>query len=319
MNPAFPADESPRVALLFPGQGSQFPGMGADLAAHSAKAKAVFERADEVLGYSLSQIMWGDDQAALQRTVHTQPAIFVHSMALFEALNERCELNPVAAGGHSLGEYTALCAAGALDFDEALDIIRVRATSMDQAQPAGTCGMAALIGPNADEARNMVESCRQDQELEAANFNAPDQVVVSGHLEAVQRVMEKAKSRPRTRVAALPVSSAFHTKLMAPARQALAERLKTATVRELRFPVVANATGQSYKADEIALLMVEQVVSPVRWVDCINTMMELGANLFVEVGPGKVLTGLLKRIDRKAASMNISDLPSIDEYAEAIR
>ncbi len=183
------------VALIFPGQGSQFSGMAKDLAEESATARALLERSDDILGYSLSKIMAGEREDQLNRTVHTQPAVFVHSMALLEVLRERCPLNPVVAAGHSLGEYSALCAAGVLDFEEALDIIRVRAEGMDNAQPAGTGAMAAIIGLSRQEVVKIVETVRGPQVLEAANFNAPDQVVISGHAEAVGQRFRGGKKR----------------------------------------------------------------------------------------------------------------------------
>lgn len=307
------------VALIFPGQGSQFPGMAKDLAEESATARALLQRADDILGYSLSRIMAGERGDELNRTVHTQPAVFVHSMALLEVLRERCPLNPMIAAGHSLGEYSALCAAGVLDFEEALDIIRVRAEGMDKAQPPGTCAMAALVGLSRDEALGTVETHRGAQVLEAANFNAPDQVVVSGHVEAVDRVLEAVKKEKRTRAVKLPVSSAFHTSLMEPAKVALKSRLETFVPEEARFPVIANVNASPYpdSIEGIRDLLTEQVVRPVLWENCVRTMRSSGAALFLEIGPGKVLTGLMKRIERGASAANISDLAGIDSLQGA--
>ncbi|MBI5572428.1 MAG: ACP S-malonyltransferase [Desulfomonile tiedjei] len=301
------------VALMFPGQGSQFSGMGMDIARESASARTLIERADRVLGYPLSRVMAGEHGDELNRTVHTQPAVFVHSMALLELLRERCRFSTVVAAGHSLGEYSALCAGGALDFEEALDVVRTRAQAMDEAQPAGTCGMAALIGISKEDTCRIVDDCREDQILEAANFNAPDQVVVSGHLEAVQRVMEAVKGQKRTRAVMLPVSSAFHTSLMASARDTLSDRLESATLRTTAFPVLSNVTAQAYPSSvpEAKRLLMDQVVRPVLWEDCVKTMIQSGAEVFLEIGPGKVLTGLLRRIDRTVHTISISDLESM--------
>ncbi|MCA1960091.1 MAG: ACP S-malonyltransferase, partial [Desulfomonile sp.] len=170
------------VALIFPGQGSQFAGMARELVRDSPRAREIFRLADEVLGYGLTDVMQADDGTDLNRTVHTQPAIFVQSIALLECLRERCSLNVAMAAGHSLGEYTALVAAGALAFEEALDVIRVRARGMDEAQPPGSCCMAALVGVSRQDAVELIAQVRGDDVLEAANFNAPDQVVVSGHV-----------------------------------------------------------------------------------------------------------------------------------------
>lgn len=309
------ARASESIALMFPGQGSQYPGMGADLARESAAARQLMERADDILRYSLSEIMLEDRKEELDRTINTQPAVFVHSMALLELLRERCPFTPTIAAGHSLGEYSALCAAGVLNFDDALKLIQVRAKGMDQAQPAGTCGMAALIGPTKDEALEIVESNRHNDVLEAANFNAPDQVVVSGHLSAVGRVIEAAKERDRARGVKLPVSSAFHTCLMEPAKQTLSEELGIVALKSSQFPVVANVTGQQYPSlAETKNLLIDQVVNPVLWVDCVQTMLKSRPSLFVEVGPGKVLTGLLHRIERKARAISISDMYGISAF-----
>jgi len=301
------------VALMFPGQGSQYPGMGADLAAECSKAREVFERADHILGYSLTKIMFNDQDDDLHRTVHTQPAIFVHSTALLEVLTERYPFSPVVAGGHSLGEYSALCAAGILDFDDALDIIRIRARGMDQAQPPGTCGMAAIIGLKKDQVCELVETHRGDDALETANFNAPDQVVVSGAMTGLARVVEAAGRLRRVKAVVLPVSSAFHTNLMEPARDALNSRLEGVSFGEARFPVIANLNARPYSSSsaEIRRNLVDQVVRPVLWEDCVATMKQSGAGRFLEIGPGKVLSGLLRRIDKQLSATNISDVQSV--------
>ncbi|MFH1117987.1 MAG: ACP S-malonyltransferase [Pseudomonadota bacterium] len=300
------------AALMFPGQGSQYPGMGADLAAESSKAREIFQRADDILGYSLSRIMFDDRGEDLHRTVHTQPAVFVHSMAVLEVLRGHYPLSPVVAGGHSLGEYSALCAAGILDFDDALDIIRIRAVGMDRAQPPGTCAMAAIIGLNKERVCELVETHRGQDVLEAANFNAPDQVVVSGSMPAVTRVVEAAGRQRRTKAVVLPVSSAFHTNLMDPARIALSTRLEEVSFGQARFPVIANLNARPYPDShaEIRRNLVDQVVQPVLWEDCAAAMKQSGPTIFLEIGPGKVLSGLLRRIDRALATVSVSDVPS---------
>jgi [acyl-carrier-protein] S-malonyltransferase len=292
-----------KIALLFPGQGSQYPGMGSDLHAESTTAKATFEAADRLLGYSLTSIMAGDRGDDLNRTVYTQPAVLVHSVALFRELQLIGDINVVVAGGHSLGEYSALCAAGVIDFEEALDLVRIRAEGMDAAQAPGECGMAAVMGPSSEQVRQLTEQHRGARVIDAVNYNAPDQTVISGHLDAVERCIEAAKSIKRARTVMLPVSSAFHTSLMEPAKQALADRLQSIRFRPPLFPVVSNVTGQIYpeSEDEAKELLVIQIVRPVRWVDCVQTMLGFSPDLFLETGPGKVLGGLMKRIDRKAA------------------
>ncbi len=289
--------------------------MARDLVQGSSRARHILQQADDILGYSLSHLMVAEDGDELNRTVHTQPAVFVHSMALLELLRERVTLSPMIAAGHSLGEYSALCAAGVLSFDEALDIIRVRAKEMDEAQPTGTCAMAALIGLTRERVLALVDAHRGDEVLEAANFNAPDQVVVSGHLAAVRRAVDGVKEERKAKAVVLPVSSAFHTSLMGPARDALNRRLVGVSLAQAQFPVVANVSGRIYPSGDAAKeLMIEQVVKPVLWEDCVRTMLDRGASVFVEVGPGKVLSGLLRRIDRTARAVSISDMEAIRTF-----
>lgn len=306
----------PSVALVFPGQGSQFPGMCTELAREFPACRSILERADALLGYSLTSIMNGDHGEELNRTVHTQPAVFVHSMALWEVLRGSCDLNPLVAAGHSLGEYSAMCAAGVISFEEALETVRVRATAMDESQPAGTCGMAAVIGVGREDVEAAVETCREDNVLQPANFNAPDQVVVSGHVTALNRLIEAIKTHRRSRTVLLPVSSAFHTSLMEPARELLRQQLEKVATREAAFPVMSNVTAEVHPSSdrEIKRLLTEQVVRPVRWEDCVRKMLTMGAETFVEIGPGKVLTGLLKRIDRNARAINVSDPESLRSF-----
>jgi [acyl-carrier-protein] S-malonyltransferase len=304
------------VALVFPGQGSQFPGMCTGLAREFPACRSILDRADALLGYSLTGIMNGDHGEELNRTVHTQPAVFVHSMALWEVLRDRSDLIPRVSAGHSLGEYSALCAAGLLTFEDALETVRVRAEAMDLSQPPGTCGMAAVIGVDRAEVAAAVESCRGDDVLEAANFNAPDQVVASGHLTALHRLMDAIKTHRRSRTVLLPVSSAFHTSLMQPASQSLQQQLAKVTTGEAVFPVMSNVTAQRHSSSghDIKQLLTEQVVRPVLWEDCVRSMLAMGAETFVEIGPGKVLTGLLKRIDRTARAISVSDPESLRSF-----
>jgi len=288
--------------------------MAADLAREIPSARALLERADSIVGYPLSKIMSGERGAELNRTVYTQPAVFVHSMAVWEIIRERFPLNPSISAGHSLGEYSALCASGVLDFETALEIICVRAKAMDEAQPPGTCGMAAVVGLTAERVCEIVAGVRGAEVLEPANFNAPDQVVISGHLEAVRRAVDALAGEKRSRAVMLPVSSAFHTSLMEPARNALSDRLARMSTATGLFPVVSNVTARPHPASDIEIkqLLIDQVVHPVKWTDCIRTMLEHGAGMFVEVGPGKVLTGLLKRIERSTRAISVSDLDGLN-------
>jgi [acyl-carrier-protein] S-malonyltransferase len=239
-------------------------------------------------------------------------------VALWETLRKKRAVKPIMAAGHSVGEYAALVAAGGLDFETALDVIRVRAKGMDEAQPQGLCGMAALIGPGREDALKIVELHRGEDTLEAANFNAPDQTVISGHMAAIDRVLDAVSGERRTRAVKLTVSSAFHTSLMAPAKVALSERLADVVFGKMNFPVLSNVTGLPYPDSEDAKqLLVEQVISPVLWIDCVKALRGAGDAVPLEVGPGKVLSGLLRRIERGAKAVNISDLDSILSLEEA--
>ncbi len=321
MPPTVMAEKNNAIALMFPGQGSQYPGMALDLARDYPAARSLLDRADEVLGYSLTRIMSGGCEDGLNRTIYTQPAVFVHSMAILEVLKERSPLSPMLAAGHSLGEYSALCAAGVMDFEDALDIIRVRAEGMEGSQPTGTCGMAALIGISRQQVNELVERLRGDLVLEAANFNAPDQVVISGHIENLNRVLEYLKKEKRIRAVMLPVSSAFHTNLMQPAREALRVRLENVIMKPPVFGVISNTSAQPYPAsdNEVKQLLIDQVVSPVLWEDSVRAMLKSGAGLFIEIGPGMVLTGLLRRIDRAAQAVNISGIEDLRSFVESSR
>ena len=292
-----------------------------DLMREYPVAGAMLARADEVLGYCLTRIMSGESGDDLNRTIHTQPAVFVHSMVVLEVLKGSVSLSPISAAGHSLGEYTALCAAGVMDFEDALDIIRVRAEGMDGSQPAGTCGMAAIIGVSREQAVEIADRFRGDLVLEAANFNAPDQAVISGHMENLNLVVGALKREKRVRAVMLPVSSAFHTSLMQPAREALRIRLESVTMKPPAFDVISNKSAQPYPASDGAVkrLLMDQVVSPVRWEDSIRTMLNSGVGTFIEIGPGKVLTGLLRRIDRTAVAVNISGIEDIRSFVESGR
>jgi [acyl-carrier-protein] S-malonyltransferase len=299
---------SKSVGFLFPGQGSQFPGMAADIVTSRCAGREVLDKADAILGYSLTGIMSGQQGEALNRTTNTQPAVFAHSMALLQVLRETVELTPAVAAGHSLGEYSALCAAGALDFEDALKLVATRATAMDAAQAPGVCAMVALIGLTKEEVLATVEACRCGDVLEPANFNAPDQVVVSGHVQAVLRLEEAVKAKKRTRAVRLPVSSAFHTSLMQSAQEVLSRELHFIEVKEALFPVMSNAVAVPHPSDResVKQLLVDQVVKPVLWEECMRAMLNMGVRTFLEIGPGKVLTGLLKRIDRSATGLNVS-------------
>ncbi|MDB4951988.1 MAG: malonyl CoA-acyl carrier protein transacylase [Gemmatimonadetes bacterium] len=290
-----------RVGLLFPGQGSQSVGMGKDLAERFPAARRVWEEADEALGFALSRMCWEGPEDELTATVNAQPALLAHSAAVWAALGD-VELDVVVAAGHSLGEFSAYFAAGSLGFADALRTVRRRGELMFQAGQARPGTMAAVLGLD-DEVVDGVcrEASGPDGVVVPANFNTPGQVVVSGDVAAVERVSPMLVSAGAKKVQGLNVSGAFHSPLMEAAVAGLEERLDAAQMRDPAFAVVSNVTATPISdAAEARALLVQQLTSPVRWTASVRTMLQLGVERFVEIGPGKVLTGMLKRIDRAA-------------------
>ncbi len=308
------------IALIFPGQGSQKVGMGRDWAESSDAARAVFEEADEVLGFSLSRLCWQGPEDQLQLTANTQPAILTCSVAMHRAIAGH-DLKPVAMAGHSLGEYSALVAAGALEFATALALVRRRGELMQEAVPVGAGAMAALIGLDAEKVEEVArEACtgagcageQGNKEICAvANFNSPQQTVIAGHKAAVEGAVALARQRGARIAKMLPVSAPFHSPLMRPAREALEPLLAAAELSRPMVPVVVNVDAAPVAGGEEARdALGRQVDAPVRWVESIRWMIdEGGVDTFLEVGYGKVLTGLGRRID-KAVTWKALPAPS---------
>ncbi|HEX8694142.1 MAG TPA: ACP S-malonyltransferase [Longimicrobium sp.] len=293
-----------RVGLLFPGQGSQAVGMGKDLAERWPEARRVWEEADEALGFGLSKLCWEGPEDELTLTRNAQPALLAHSAAAW-AVVRAADLDVVCAAGHSLGEFSAYHAAGSLGLGDALRTVRRRGELMFESgrQRPGT--MAAVLGLDDDVVEGVCrEASTEDSVVVAANFNSPGQVVVSGDLEAVERASAMLVSAGAKKVQRLNVSGAFHSPLMAVAEAGLREQLDAVEFRDPLFPVVSNVTASPVgDAAEARLLLVEQLTSTVRWTASVRTMLQLGVTRFLEVGTGKVLTGMLKRIDPAAAGM----------------
>ncbi|HWZ52141.1 MAG TPA: ACP S-malonyltransferase [Granulicella sp.] len=309
-----------KIALLFPGQGSQTVGMGRDLYDHSPAARAVFEEADEALGFSLSKLCFEGPEDDLRLTENTQPAILTVSVAatrvLSAALAER-DLAPALAAGHSLGEYSAHVAAGTLSFADAVRTVRNRGRYMQQAVPAGKGAMAAILGLPADR---IAELCAQaaaefpSEVVAPANLNSPDQTVISGDAAAVERAAELCKKAGAKRTVMLAVSAPFHCALMQPAQDKLMAELEGVAFADPSFPIAANVDARLVTgADDSRDCLVRQVTGGVRWVECIQLLAAQGATHFIEAGPGKVLNGLLRQIDRGLTALNVEDSASLEK------
>jgi len=291
-----------KIAFLFPGQGAQFVGMGKDVAERYPEAKALYDRADQILGFGLSKICFGGPEDRLTATDISQPAILVTSLAVLAALRTTQAgkaLKADAAAGLSLGEYTALVAAGAIGFDDAVRLTSLRGRYMQEACDTQPSGMVSLLGTDEAGAEKICEAARTAGTIWPANYNSPGQVVVSGVKAACDRVAEIAESLGAQQAVPLVVAGGFHSPLMSPAREKLAPELRRLQIRKLDFPVVANVTGGYYSdAASAADLLTQQIDGAVRWQQGIQRLIADGFDRFYEIGPGRVLTGLLKRIDR---------------------
>jgi [acyl-carrier-protein] S-malonyltransferase len=293
------------LALLFPGQGSQAVGMGKALVQASPAARMVFEEADTVLGFSLSRLCFEGPDEELRMTANTQPAILTHSIAAWRDLEERFpeRLEGAAlAAGHSLGEYSADVAAGAISFADALRLVRARGRFMQEAMPAGVGAMAAIIGLAPEEVEAACFEAEQGETVSPANYNAPEQTVIAGHVAAVARASAGCLARGAKRAIPLSVSAPFHCALMAPAREQMRPLIERAPFRDARIPVVTNVEARPvWRAGELEIAAVRQIDSPVRWVESVRKLAKEGVDRAMEIGPGAVLAGLVKRIDRGIA------------------
>ncbi len=306
------------LAFLFPGQGSQAVGMGKDLCSRFPVAHQVFTEADQVLGCALSELCFNGPLDELTLTANTQPALLTTSYALTRVLREELGIQPVWAAGHSLGEFSALVAAGALSFAAALRVVRERGLAMQEAVAPGVGSMAAILGLDASVVAAVCDEAAGGQIVNAANLNGAGQVVIAGHREAVERAAALAKARGAKRVVALAVSAPFHCALMQPAADRLARVLDAVTVAPLQFPVITNVEAAACTdPGRVKGLLVRQVVNPVRWEECVTELARLGCTAAIEVGPGRVLTGLVKRIAPQIACTPADDLEAVRALAGA--
>jgi len=292
--------------------------MGKDVAEKYPVARRVFDEIDAALGFSISKLCFEGPEEALKLTENTQPAILAVSCALHAVLEERGATRRDLVAGHSLGEYSAIVSVGGLTPAEAAKIVRARGKFMQEAVPVGTGGMAALIGPTVDEVRSICEEAAQGEVVSVANINAPGQVVIAGTKSAIDRAIDVAKKRGVRRALPLPVSAPFHSELMKPAADRLEPILEQAPLKDLWFAVVSNVDASPIgTAHAVRNALVRQVASPVRWVESVQKMVAMGVKRFVEVGPGNVLTGLIKRIDANVETINVSDVPTLESFLNA--
>ncbi|GAB4295213.1 MAG: ACP S-malonyltransferase [Desulfuromonadia bacterium] len=307
------------IAFIFPGQGSQHAGMGRDLFENFAVARHIFEEADDALGMKLSTLCFEGPDEELKLTANTQPAILTVSIAALRVLQTETGLEPLFAAGHSLGEYSALVAAGALTFADAVRTVRARGTFMQEAVPVGVGSMAAMLSVPADELSAICAEAAEGEVVSPANFNAPGQIVIAGHATAVSRAIEIAKGRGYRKAMLLPVSAPFHCLLMKPAADRLAQVLDQIPVSPLDFPVVTNVDARPNSDHaRVVPLLVQQVCSPVLWEQSVSGMIGEGVTRFVEIGPGAVLSGLVKRISKDVPTSSVSDADGVRLIAEVI-
>jgi len=302
-------------AFVFPGQGSQYPGMGQDLADEFDEARQVFDEADEALGFSLSRLCFEGPEEQLRLTEKTQPAMLAVSIALFRILEKR-ENVPDYVAGHSVGEYAALVAAGGLDFQDAVRLVHQRGRFMQEAVPVGEGAMAAVMGLELSDVKQICQEAALGEVVSPANINTADQIVISGHRRAVERAAALAQVRGARKVRSLPVSAPFHCGLMKPAQERLARVLEEITFQDLKVPLVNNLEAREVRdATGAREGLIGQVSSPVLWSESIERLVEAGVSTFVEVGPGRVLRGLIRRIAPSVKVYNVGNREQVESYA----
>ncbi len=307
-----------KVAFLFPGQGAQYVGMGKEIADEYKSAGKIFDEATEALGFDVREMIFNSDDETLKITENTQPTIVTTSIACMQPLLEK-GISPDFVAGLSLGEYAAHVAAGTVSFKDAVSLVKKRGKYMQEAVPLGVGAMAAIIGLENDD---VIECCKEASEIgivEPANFNCPGQIVVAGETAAVEKAAELCKAKGAKRAMLLPVSAPFHCSLLKPAGEKLAAELEKVSLKEMKIPVVSNVTGDAVTDKSMVKeLLIRQVSTSVLWEKCISTMLDKGVNTFVEIGPGKVLSGFVKKIDKNVTVINIENLETLNKALEVL-
>ena len=307
-----------KLAFVFPGQGAQKVGMGKDFYDNFDAARKLFDEADEALGYSIRKICFEGSEEDLKLTANTQPAILVVSVIVDEILKSE-GITANIAGGHSLGEYSALVSAGTLKFSDAVILVHKRGKFMQEAVPVGEGAMAAIIGLDDATIIKICAEASEVGEVQAVNFNCPGQTVIAGKTAGVEAAVEKLKSAGAKKAVILPVSAPFHSTLMAPAAQKLAVELDKVELRDAAFPIAANFTGElETSALEIKKNLVAQADNPVKWIACVEAMKNFGAEIFIECGVGKTLCGFNRRIDKEIKSLNVEDMDSLKKTLDTL-
>jgi [acyl-carrier-protein] S-malonyltransferase len=297
-----------RMAFLFPGQGSQFIGMAQDLYAREPLARERFHEANEMLGFNIADLCFHGPADVLELTANTQPAILIHSVIAGEILRQR-GIVPIAVAGHSLGEYSALVAAGSLQFKDAVRLVHLRGQFMQEAVPVGVGAMAAILGLDQMQVELSCLDVIDEGVVQPANYNCPGQIVISGDIAAVKKAMARCLEKGAVKAVQLPVSAPFHSALMGPAAERLEQELSRVTFADADLPVISNVEARPIPSKaRLPRLLVEQVTAPVRWHESMETLVQLGIEAVIEVGPGKVLSALMRRIERKVKVLDLQDL-----------
>lgn len=308
-----------KIACIFPGQGAQYMGMGKEIAENYKTAMDIFERASEKLGIDMKNLCFQGDEEELKKTENTQPSILTTSIAILEVLKLK-GVKPHVTAGLSLGEYSALVASNAINFEDAVEIVKKRGKFMQEAVPQGEGTMAAVMGLNKNEVIECLKMAAGYGIVEAANFNCPGQVVIAGQIKAVEKASNILKSKGAKKVVVLPVSAPFHSSMLKGAGEKLSEELEKVEFSDMEIPVVSNVHAQIIKDKyEIKKLLIDQVSSSVLWEDSVRNMIDLGVDTFIEVGPGKSLTSFVKKIDKNVCVYNVENIETLDKTIESIR